>query len=66
VLRVSTHWYGDGTSVLMRVENMLRNKCFSSFEYNMFLCFMSMCDLFTDSSSYYTEEGCSGSRKLQN
>jgi hypothetical protein len=39
---------------------------FSRFEYHIFLCFISMCYLFTDSSLYYTDEGCSGRRKLKN
>lgn len=31
---------------------MLRNRCFSRFKYHSVLCFISICDLFTDSTSY--------------
>jgi hypothetical protein len=37
MLRVSTHWESDGTSVSMLVEDKSRNKCFfSRLEYHMF------------------------------
>jgi hypothetical protein len=38
VLRVSTHWYNEETSVSMLVEDMSINICFfpSRFEYHMF------------------------------
>jgi hypothetical protein len=36
MLRVSAHWYSDGTSVSMLMEAMPRNNCFRRFEYHMF------------------------------
>jgi hypothetical protein len=53
VLRVSTHWQSDGTSVSMFVKDMSRNKCFSQVRISHVLLFRFICDLFTDSSSYY-------------
>jgi hypothetical protein len=36
------------------VEDMSRNKCFFLFRISHVLCFISICDLFTDSYSYIT------------
>jgi hypothetical protein len=36
ILPVSTNLYSDGSSVLMLVEDISRNKCFSRLGYHMF------------------------------
>jgi hypothetical protein len=46
-LWVSKH----GTSVLMLMEDMSRNKCFSQVRITHVLRFIPICDLFTDSPS---------------
>jgi hypothetical protein len=51
MLLVLTHRQSDGTRVSMLVEDMSR-KFFFRFEYHV-LRFTSICDLFTDSPSYY-------------
>jgi hypothetical protein len=51
MLLVSTHWESDGTSVLMLVEDMLRNRCSSQVRISYVLRFISICDLFIDSPS---------------
>jgi hypothetical protein len=53
MLRVSTHWWSDGTSVSMLEEDMSRYKCFFfQVRISHVLRFMFICDLYTDSSSY--------------
>jgi hypothetical protein len=49
VLRVSTPWYRNGTSVSMwRICREII--VFTGFEYNV--CFIFICDLFTNSPTY--------------
>jgi hypothetical protein len=36
ILRVSTHWQSEGTSISTLVEALSRNKCFSRLEYHIF------------------------------
>jgi hypothetical protein len=52
MLRVSTRWYSDGTSVSALVEDISRNKWFSQIRISYVLRFISICDLFTDSPAY--------------
>jgi hypothetical protein len=52
MLRVLIHWQSDGTSVLMLVEDLSRNKCFFQDQISHVLRFISICDLFTDSPSH--------------
>jgi hypothetical protein len=52
ILWVWTHWWSDGTSVSVLVEDMSRNKCFFFFpgsNITFFTFYISICDLFTDS-----------------
>jgi hypothetical protein len=48
-MQVSTHWYSDGRSVPVLVEDMSRNKCFFQVLILQILRLISICDLFTDS-----------------
>jgi hypothetical protein len=41
--------------VSMLVEDILRNKCFFQVRISRVLHFISICDLFTDSPSYFSE-----------
>jgi hypothetical protein len=51
VLRVSTHWY-----VSELVEDMSRNKSSSPGpNITCFTFYISICDLFTDAPSYFTD-----------
>jgi hypothetical protein len=52
MLRVSTQWQSDGTSVSVLVEDMSINKCFFQVGISHVLLFISICDLFTDPLSY--------------
>jgi hypothetical protein len=52
MLRASTHWLRDGTSVSMLVEDMSRNKCFFQIRISHVLRFISICNPFTDSRSF--------------
>jgi hypothetical protein len=52
MLWVSTHWSSDRTRVSMLAEDMSRNKCFFQFRISYILLCISICDLFTDSSTY--------------
>jgi hypothetical protein len=51
VLRVSTHWWGNVTSVAVLVEhtNMSRTKCFFRVRISLVLRFIANCDPFTES-----------------
>jgi hypothetical protein len=55
MLRVSAQLLIDGTNVSMLVEDMLRNKFASQIQISHVL-HRSICDLFTDSSSYCDNE----------
>jgi hypothetical protein len=41
-------WESNETSVSMLMEDMSRNKCFFQVRISLVLCFISLCDLFTD------------------
>jgi hypothetical protein len=58
MLRVSTHYKCDGTSLSMLVEDISRNKCFFHIQISHVLRFISICDLFTDSASHYYVPDC--------
>jgi hypothetical protein len=53
ILRGSAHWWSDGTSVSMLVEDVSRNKYFFQVRISHVLGFISICYLFTDSPSYF-------------
>jgi hypothetical protein len=60
---VLMQWQRDGASVSMLVENMSRNKCFFQVQISHILCFISICDLFTDSPSYLLSNSGDGACK---
>jgi hypothetical protein len=51
MLRDSTHWQSDGTSVSKLAEDISRNKLFPLVLITLVLCSISICDLFTNSLS---------------
>jgi hypothetical protein len=53
VLRVLMLWYSNGISMSVLVEDISRNKCFFQVRISHVLHFISACDLFTDSPSYF-------------
>jgi hypothetical protein len=53
VLRASTHWWSDGTSISMLVEDMSRNARYFQVRISHVLHFISLCDIFTDFPLYW-------------
>jgi hypothetical protein len=49
MLRVSTLWYIDGTSVLMLAEDVPRYNLYPYIRISLVLRFVAICDVFTDS-----------------
>jgi hypothetical protein len=52
MLRVSKQWQSYGTNISMSMDDMSRNKWFLQVRISHVLHFISICDPFTDSSSY--------------